>query len=171
LGIGRFLAKDKKLGEKFPKKTQVRLISFAGEEAGLRGAKRYLKRHKEQLKRNNVKMVNMDSIAESGKVIFVDKEPLIGAKHDPEIYLKLSKIAKDMGLEAKIGSLPFGATDAAAFSKGGVSATTISDLDLEDELAPYYHTREDTPEVIDKEALGQVVQICVEYIKYIDSKD
>lgn len=171
LGIGRLLAEDKKLGEKFPKKTQVMLISFAGEEAGLRGAKRYLKRHKEELTKNNVKMVNMDSIAESGKVIFVDKEPLIGAKHDPEIYIKLSKIAKDMGLEAKIGSLPFGATDAAAFSKGGVSATTISDLDLEDELAPYYHTREDTPEVIDKEALGQVVQICVEYIKYIDSNN
>ena len=170
LGIGKKLDENKQNGKFFPKNTEVRLISFAGEEAGLRGAKRYLRKHKNELKEQNVQMINMDSIAEKGGVIILNKEILIGAKHDPEIYKKLLQIAEDLNINGKIRSLPFGATDAAAFSRKGIPATTISGLNLEQELAPYYHTREDTPDVIDKEALGPVVDICLEYIKHIDSR-
>ena len=46
----------------------------------------------------------------------------------------------------------------------------IGGLNLKDELPPYYHTRLDTPENVEKEALGQFVQICLEYLKYIDSQ-
>jgi len=48
---------------------------------------------------------------------------------------------------------------------------TISGLDLKEELPPFYHTREDKPEVVDKESLGQVLDICLNYIKLIDSSN
>ena len=35
-------------------------------------------------------------------------------------------------------------------------------------LPYYYHTKHDRPEVVDKESLGQVMQICLEYIKKQD---
>ena len=36
------------------------------------------------------------------------------------------------------------------------------------EVVSFYHTRLDTPDVVEKEALGQVMQICLEYLKRID---
>jgi Zn-dependent M28 family amino/carboxypeptidase len=166
LGIGKFLSENK---EKIPKYTKVHLISFAGEEAGLRGSKRYVKQHYKELTENKTVVVNMDSIGKKDIIIIHNKESGIGAKHDPQIYEPILEIAQKMNPNAKILPLPFGATDAAVFSKRGIPATSIGSLNLKDELAPYYHTRNDTPEVVDREALGQFLEICLKYLKQIDS--
>jgi len=170
LGIGKFLAENKNNGEIYPKNTKIYLNSFAGEEAGLRGAKRYISAHFNQLKEEETIVVNLDGIGKKDIVIIHDKEPGIGAKHDPKIYQPILEIAKKINPNAKLSSLPFGATDGAAFSKKGISAASIGGLNLKDELPPYYHTRLDTPENVEKEALGQFVEICLEYLKYIDSQ-
>ena len=169
LGIGKFLAENKKNPEIYPQNTKIYLISFAGEEAGLRGAKRYISVHFNQLKEEGTIVVNMDGIGKKDIVIIHDRELGIGAKHDPKIYQPILEIAKKINPNAKLSTLPFGATDGAAFSKKGIPATSIGGLNLKDELPPYYHTRLDTPENVEKEALGQFVQICLEYLKYIDS--
>lgn len=171
LGIGKYLAENKNNSEVYPKHTKIYLVSFAGEESGLRGAKRYVKAHYNELVENHTKVVNMDGISKKDRIIIHDKESGIGTKHDPEIYEQLLKIANDLNIKVKLSALPFGATDGAAFSKKKISATSFGGLNLKEELAPYYHTRLDTPEVVEKEALGQVKQICVEYLKYIDSSD
>jgi aminopeptidase YwaD len=171
LGIGRYLSTVKDDRTKFPQHTRVNLISFAGEESGLRGAKRYIKRHEKELKSKEFKIINMDSIAKKDVLIVHDKEPGIGAKHDPEIYSVLMDIAEKLNYNVKLAPLPFGATDAAAFSKKGIPATTIGGLNLKEELAPYYHTREDTCDVIEREALGRVVDLCLEYLKHLDAQE
>ncbi|MFX0083344.1 MAG: M28 family metallopeptidase [Candidatus Hodarchaeota archaeon] len=170
LGIGKFLAENKNNVEIYPKNTKIYLISFAGEEAGLRGAKRYIEAHYNQLKEEGTIIVNMDGIGKKDLIIIHDNEPGIGAKHDPRIYKPILEISKKINPNAKLSPLPFGATDGAAFSKKGISAASIGGLNLKDELPPYYHTRLDTPETVDKEALGQFVKICLEYLKYIDSQ-
>jgi len=168
LGIGKFLSEHKNNPEVFPGHTKVYLISFAGEEAGLRGSKRYIDTHYKELKEEKTIVINMDSIAKKEIVIIHDKEPGIGAKHDPKVYQPLLEIAKKVNPNAKISPLPFGATDGAAFSKKGIPAISIGGLNLKDELPLFYHTRLDTPENVEKEALGQFVEICLEYLKYVD---
>ena len=170
LGIGKILSENKNNPEIFPKNTKVSLISFAGEEAGLRGSKRYIKAHYNQLKEGGAVVVNMDGIAKKETTIIIDREPGIGAKHNSKIYRPIYELAKKINPNAKISSLPFGATDGAAFSKKGIPTASIGGLNLKDELPPYYHTRMDTPENIEKEALGQFVEICIKYLKYIDSQ-
>ncbi len=170
LGIGKFLSDNKDNPEIFPKNTKVSLISFAGEEAGLRGSKRYVSAHFNELKDEGTVVINMDGIAKKEIVIIIDREPGIGATHDQKIYQPILEIAKKLNPNAKIGSLPFGATDGAVFSKKGIPTVSIGGLNLKDELPPYYHTRMDTPENIEKEALGQFVEICTEYLKLIDSQ-
>ena len=169
LGIGKYL-NEHKTNDIFPKRTKVLLISFAGEESGLRGAKRYVEDHYEELKETSTIIVNMDVIAKKNTLIILDKESGIGAKHDPKIYKPIYEIVKEMNPKAKIASLPFGATDAAAFSKKGIPAASLGGLDLVSELAPYYHTRYDTPDVVEKEALGQMLELCVKYLKMIDKE-
>ncbi|MFX0018177.1 MAG: M28 family metallopeptidase [Promethearchaeota archaeon] len=170
LGIGRYLNENKTNDKIFPKHTRIHLISFAGEEAGLRGSKRYIQSHFKELKETEAIVINMDGLAKKDIIIVIDKESGIGAKHNPEVVKSLYKIAKDINNKAKMASLPFGATDAAAFSKKEIPATCLGGLNLKEELAPYYHTRNDTPKVIEEEALGQAVQICMEYLKFIDSR-
>lgn len=170
LGIGKFLSDHKNDEKIYPQHTRVLLISFAGEEAGLRGAKRYVKAHYEELKNNETILVNMDGIAKKDTFVVLDKEPGIGTKHDPTIYEPIYNIAKEINPKAKIASLSFGATDAAAFSKKNIPAASLGGLDLGTELAPFYHTRYDTPDVIEKEALGQMAELCVKYLKKIDNE-
>lgn len=168
LGIGKYLHENKINSENYPNHTKIHLISFAGEEAGLRGSKRYIKAHLKELLDNNTIIINLESIAKKDTIVIIDKESGIGAKHDPMIYEPLLKIAKEVNSKAKLGTLPFGATDAATFSKLKIPATTLAGLNLKEELAPYYHTRNDIPEVIEEDALGQIVEICVKYVKLID---
>ena len=170
LGIAKFLSENRDTEEMFPKYTKVHLISFAGEEAGLRGAKRYVKNHYEELLANRTTVVNMDSIAKKDFIIIHNKESGIGAKHDPIVFEPLVDIAENLNLKNKLMPLPFGATDAAAFSKKNIPAVAIGGLNLKEELAPYYHTRNDCPAVVEKEALGQFAQICIEYLKLVDKQ-
>ncbi|MHA1263063.1 MAG: M28 family metallopeptidase [Candidatus Freyarchaeota archaeon] len=167
LGIGKYLSENKGT-EIYPKHTRIHLISFAGEEAGLRGSKRYVKAHYDELKENKTVLINMDGIAKKDSVVILEKEALIGAKHDPDLCATLLRIAQEQGIKARLGTLPFGATDAAAFSRKKLPATSIGSTGLK-KLPEFYHTRLDTPDVVDKEALGQVLQICLGYIKYIDN--
>ena len=169
LGLAKFLSENKNNEEIFPNYTRVHLISFAGEEAGLRGAKRYVKEHYEELVSNQTRVVNMDSIAKKDFIVIHNKESGIGAKHDPLVFEPLFDIAKNLNLNAKLLPLPFGATDGAVFSKKNIPTAAIGGLNLKEELAPYYHTRNDTPAVVEKEALGQFAQVCVEYLKLIDN--
>ncbi|MEX2705867.1 MAG: M28 family metallopeptidase [Candidatus Freyrarchaeum guaymaensis] len=166
LGIGKYLSENRGT-EIYPKHTRIHLISFAGEEAGLRGSKRYVKAHYDELKENKTVLINMDGIAKKDSVVILEKETLIGAKHDPDLCATLLRIAQEQGIKARLGTLPFGATDAAAFSRKKLPATSIGSFELK-KLPEFYHTRLDTPDVVDKEALGQVLQICLGYIKYID---
>ena len=170
LGVAKFLSENKNNNEIFPKHTRVHLISFAGEEAGLRGAKRYVKAHYNELVSNQTTVVNMDSIAKKEFIVIHNKESGIGAKHDPIVFEPLLDIAENLNLNAKLLPLPFGATDGAVFSKNNIPAASIGGLNLKEELAPYYHTRNDTPAVIEKEALGQFAQVCLEYLKLIDNR-
>jgi aminopeptidase YwaD len=167
LGIGKFLTLNKETNL-FPTNTQVQLISFAGEESGLRGSKRYIEAHLKDLKKSNTIVINMDGIAKKEILGIFTRESGIGASHDPKIYELLCNLAKEVNSSVDLVKLPFGATDAAAFSKKRISATTIGGLNLSEALPPYYHTRYDTPEVVEKDALGQVVDICVKYLNYVD---
>jgi len=165
LGIGKYLSENKL------KHTQVHLISFAGEEAGLRGSKRYVQTHFKELKESGAILVNMDGVGIKDNIIIAKNEFLIGAKHNKEIVEKLFEIAQNLKIGAVIGTLPFGATDAAAFSVKKLPATVIMAYPHKLSLPKYYHTRLDTPEVVEKEALGQALHICAEYLKQLDKME
>ena len=169
LGIGRYLVENKSNSDIYPKHTRVHLVSFAGEEAGLRGSKRYVKAHHDELTKSGTILVNMDGIGKKDEIIIANTELLIGAKHDKEVCEDLLRIAQDLNIRSEMGTLPFGASDAASFTHKKLRAGCIMAYPHKLSLPDYYHTRLDTPEVVDKEALGQVLQICLEYLKYIDT--
>ncbi|MHA1112161.1 MAG: M28 family peptidase [Promethearchaeota archaeon] len=115
-------------------------------------------------------IADIDSITDRESILFVDEESLVGAIHDRNIYEKFDAIAKEKGINGRIVTIAFGATDGVPFSKNGIPAISIIGTDVDKDLLPYYHTRLDTPDVIDPKSLGDVLKICMEYVKQIDKE-
>jgi hypothetical protein len=167
LGIAKHMSENRNNDEIFPKHTRITLVSFACEEAGLRGSKRYVAKHLRELKDSNAKLINIDSISMKDKIVVVHRETLNGARHDKRISQELLNIGKDLGIGIRLGSLPFGGSDAVPFTRKKIPATSFMSF-IMPKVPHYYHTLKDNPKVIEKDSLGQVLQICLEYIKKND---
>ena len=166
-GISILLGIAKVLSQNPSKNTKIELVAFACEEAGLRGSKRYVTAHIDELRKNKTKLVNIDSISTKDMIVVVHRELFMGAKHDRRMSDQLIDIGKKLNIGINLGTLPFGASDAAPFTKKKIPATSFMSFELP-KLPKFYHTRQDIPEVVEKESLGQVLDICIEYIKQID---
>jgi hypothetical protein len=172
LGIGRYLKKHKDL---IPKNTEIRIISFGCEEAFLRGAYRYVEAHLDELKKYDAECVNMDAIQSNDYLTFSDKEPTTRTIHSEEVVQKLIKAAESVGVKARVASLGGGSfiekiaglmsggTDAAAFSKANIKASTITGLSLL-KIVKFYHQETDTPDKIEKGVLEKALKICLAYL-------
>ena len=172
LALGKILKKNKEL---VPNNTEIRLISFGCEEAGLRGAFRYVEKHFDELKRFEAECVNMDAIHSKDNITIIDFEPSTRTKHSEIVVEKIVNAAKSSQIKIKAsamgGSSTFekivgqitGGTDATAFSKAGIKAANISAMDL-NKMLKFYHQPTDTLDKIEKESLERVLQICIVYV-------
>ncbi|MFW9825622.1 MAG: M28 family metallopeptidase [Candidatus Thorarchaeota archaeon] len=173
LAFGKILKKNRKL---IPPNTEVRLISFGCEEAGLRGAYRYVEKHLNELRIVDAECINMDAIQSNSKISIIDYEPTTRTRHSDIVVKNLIKGAEiaslnilksglggSSKLEKVIGQLT-GSTDATAFSKAGIKAASITAMDLK-QMLKFYHQPSDTPDKIEKGSLENILKLCIEYLK------
>ncbi|MHA2048322.1 MAG: M28 family metallopeptidase [Promethearchaeota archaeon] len=172
LALGRYLKKHKEI---IPEGYEIRLISFGCEEAFLRGAFRYVETHIDELQEFDAECINMDAIQSKKSITFSDKEPTTRTIHSKEVVDKLVQAAKTVKVKSSIAGLGGGSfieklvgqlsggTDAAAFSKSKVKASTITGLSLL-KMGQFYHQDTDTPEMIEEGALECVLKVCIGYL-------
>ncbi|MFX1402346.1 MAG: M28 family metallopeptidase, partial [Promethearchaeota archaeon] len=178
LALGKILKKNQHF---IPPNTEVRLISFGCEEAGLRGAYRYVEDHLNELRKFNAECINMDAIQSNDNISIIDYEPTTRTRHSEVVVqnlinaadpLKLSLIKSGLGgsssLEKIIGQLT-GGTDATAFSKARIKAATISAMNIK-KMLKFYHQPSDTLDKIEKGSLENILKICLTYIKKIKNE-
>ena len=165
---GRNLHESRISGGFYPENTEVVLLATSSEEAGLRGAKRYVKRHLAELKRTPTYGIFLESPADERHLTVATGELFTGAKHDRDLVEMARNVAASHGWPIKAKPIPLGATDATAFSKRGVRSICLLSQDTS-RLAPNYHTREDTPEHVRPEALSVTLQMVIEMIQRIDN--
>jgi len=178
LGIGKYLKINPDI---IPENTEIRLISFGCEEAGLRGSYRYVEEHLEELKTKNAICINMDGIQSLPNIAIIDFEPTTRTKHSDDVVQILTQSAKDLGIPASkfsLGGSSFvekligqvtGGTDATAFSKASIKAATIVAMDLK-QMLKFYHQPTDTLDKIEKGVLERVLKLCITSIKNIKIK-
>jgi hypothetical protein len=173
VGIGQYLKKNQ---EFIPPNTEVRLISFGCEEAGLRGSRRYVEAHLDELVSKNAECVNMDAIQAMNNITLVDYEPSTRTHHSQRVISKLeestsligenvrhSSLGGEKGISKLFGQIS-GGTDATSFSKAKVHSANISAMDLR-EMIKFYHQSTDTTDKIQKGVLEKVLRLCLAYIK------
>jgi aminopeptidase YwaD len=169
-GLARHLRDSRQGDGFFPEATEVVLIGMGAEEAGLRGAKRYVEAHKAELERIPSYGLFVDGVYDEQYLSVVHRELFIGAKHSPQLIELAKQAAAQQGRDIKVVMVPVGATDAAAFTLGGVPSTCILCQDTS-RLVPQYHTRLDTAEKVRPESLSVTLQLIIDMLQRIDEPE
>ncbi|MHA1437643.1 MAG: M28 family peptidase, partial [Promethearchaeota archaeon] len=89
-------------------------------------------------------------------------------KHHPAVCQLLKKAAENCKYEIKYQTVYIGATDAAAFSKSGIPASSIEAMDPGPPR--WYHTRYDNWKDMNRECIKAGFKIALETIRLYDKE-
>jgi hypothetical protein len=162
VALCRFLVRNPSY---IPDNTEIRFISFGSEEAGLRGSRRYVKSHLEELKRFRTRVLNFETIAHP-EIVILSSDVNGTVKHSSEIVKSVAEAAERAKVPYRVKPASSGVgTDAAPFSRAGIEATALLPFKLPQQLVAFYHQKRDSPEVLTIEPLLNVLKVNFEWVK------
>lgn len=163
LAMCRFLVKNPAY---IPADTEIRFVSFGSEEAGLRGSRRYVARHLDELKCLDARLLNFEMVAHP-EISILTSDVNGTLKHSPQMVKSVVAAAERAGVPYKVASATLGiGTDAAPFSRAGLKATTLLPFKVPQQLVAFYHQRRDRPEVLTIEPLFNALKLAFEWIRW-----
>ncbi len=165
----------KQAGKNPLRHTRLIVASFDAEEAGIRGARAFCKKHGEELLHTKTYVFNIDTLYKVEDLNFLASDLNGSIKLSHQMAQDCVDIAKSLGYSAKITALPFGAgsTDAAAFGKIGVEAINMAGLSFD--ISKFsqglvYHTPNDLTKYIEPEMVEAALEIVRDYILKKDNE-
>ncbi len=158
----RFLVKNPVY---IPDDMEIRFISFGSEEAGLRGSRRYVARHLDELKRLDVRLLNFETVAHP-EITILTSDVSNTVKNSPEMVKSVVAAAERAGVPYKVKPASFGVgCDSAPFSRAGLKAMTLLPFKLPQQMVAFYHQKRDTPEILTIDPLLNVLKLTFEWIR------
>jgi len=168
-GVAMAVEMAKVFSEDKLKHTRLRLISFGAEEAGLRGAWAYGKRHKEQLLKEKAFLFNIDTIKDVEHLTIGTSEVNTLVFYQQKYIDMVEQAFIATGVAVKKLPLSVGASDGSAFHILGLPAICVIGMDS-GKLDPAYHTRLDVIECINPQALEALKKVLIRFVKTWDDK-
>jgi Zn-dependent M28 family amino/carboxypeptidase len=167
--IGGLFGNIKKSGGNALRHTRLIIASFDAEEAGLRGARAFIRKHREELLNTKTYVLNLDTLYRLKFLSFLAKDLNSTVQLSQQLAQDCADISKGMGYPATISAMSFGggSTDAAAFGEAGIEATNICAMSFdikEYDQGWVYHTHDDVSRHIEPEAVEAALKIVREYI-------
>lgn len=151
--------------------TEVVAMITDGEEAGLRGCKQWAKNHKDEYMNQGVEtaVLCVDTLTDLEHLNVYSRDMTGTVKHDENF----SQLVMDSAIEAghddlKFANVFFGASDAAAFSQEGITATCLAAMDPAP--ADYYHNLRDSYDRLVPEAIKAGYEVILSTIFNFDEK-
>ena len=146
--------------------TEVVAVSMGSEEAGLRGAKEFIKKHKY----DDVETVcvSVDTLRDFEYMAVFNRDMTGLVKHDRQACALVKKAAEMSGLDLPYSSVWFGSSDAAAITQGGGKAVLLAAMDPAP--ARYYHTVDDTADNMDIHTVEKGVEILINTVLLFDEQ-
>lgn len=151
--------------------TEVCALITGSEEAGLRGATAWSKKHEEEWKSVETYVVSFDTLTDYDYFTIYHRDMTGMVKNSPEV-VKLMDIAcsdPDVNHPLPHGTVPFGASDSAAFCKCGVKAACIAGQNPK--YAPYYHNRRDVPDALKPKSFALGLDIAIACAEAFDKEN
>ncbi len=149
-----------------PADTEIRFISFGSEEAGLRGSRRYVERHLDELKRLDARLLNVEMVAYPEiSILTTDVNGTV--KNSPEMVNSVIAAAERAGVPYQVEPYPLGGggSDAGPFSQAGLKATTLLPFKHPQQMVAFYHQRGDSPDKLTIEPLSNVLKLTLEWVR------
>jgi len=158
----RFLANNPSC---IPEQTEIRFVSFGSEEVGLRGSRRYVERHLEELRRLETRVLNFETVAYP-EITILTSDVNGTVKNDPEAVRSAVAAADRAGVPYNVRAAILGVgSDAAPFTRARLSATTLLPFKVPQQLVAFYHQDRDTPDVLTIEPLLNVLKLTLEWVR------
>ncbi|CAG0998912.1 Aminopeptidase YwaD [Anaerolineae bacterium] len=162
VALCRFLVKNPVY---IPDDTEIRFISFGSEEAGLRGSRRYVARHLDELKRLDARLLNFETVAHP-EITILTSDVNNTVKNSPEMVKSVVAAAERAGVPYKVKPASFGVgCDSAPFSRAGLKAMTLLPFKVPQQMVAFYHQKRDTPEILTIDPLLNVLKLTFEWIR------
>ncbi|HQD12665.1 MAG TPA: M20/M25/M40 family metallo-hydrolase [Chitinophagales bacterium] len=149
--------------------TRLRVISFGSEEAALRGATAYARKYKQQLLQEKAVLLNLDTIKDVEHLTIGTSEVNTLCFFDKQLIDLMEQSFQATGVACKKLPLGVGASDASAFHINGLPCLSLIGMDSQ-QLDPAYHTRLDTIDCINPEAMEAMKKVLVHFIERWDKK-
>jgi aminopeptidase YwaD len=148
-----------------PADTEIRFISFGSEEAGLRGSRRYVKRHLDELKCLDARLLNIETVAHP-EIAILTSDVNGTVKNSPEMVKSVVAAAARARVPYKVKSAFLGvATDAGRFSQAGLKATALLPFKVPQQMVAFYHQKWDGPHVLTIPPLLNVLKLALEWVR------
>ncbi len=137
-----------------PEHTEIGVILTGSEEVGLRGAKAWVKAHRDDYRDVPTYIVSFDTIHDPRRLMVNRRDLNSVVRSDETLGEMFLEAAKTAGVPCGTGVVPLlgGATDSAAFTQGGFASIGVTGLSHV--LKDYYHTRRDDCDNLNGEGLG-----------------
>ena len=147
--------------------TEVVAVSMGCEEAGLRGAKAFAKKHANE---DNIETVFVatDTLRDFDFMGVYNKDMTGTVKLDARAAAMVKKASETAGYNLDYANVFFGSSDAAAIQQGGMNAVALAAMDPTP--ARYYHTRGDTAQNLDPKTVEAGIDILLETAFLFDSE-
>jgi hypothetical protein len=147
-----------------PDDVEIRFITFGSEEAGLRGSRRYVEHHLDELNRLDVRLLNFEMIAHP-EITILTSDINGTVKNSSEMVRSVVTAAERAGVPYKVKPAVLGvATDAGPFTRAGLKATTLMPFKVPQQQVAFYHQKWDRPEVLTIAPLLKVLKLTLEWI-------
>ncbi|HZK39616.1 MAG TPA: M20/M25/M40 family metallo-hydrolase [Clostridia bacterium] len=147
--------------------TEVCCLITGSEEAGLRGAKAFAKKHAKELKKVDTVFLPFEVLRETEHLTVYKRDLNGSVRCDKALVDLLLAAGNKVGVSMKCAPIPLGATDAAAFTQAGLRAACI--CGSQDKPQTYYHTRHDTCDNISPECIQTAIEIGYETAYMFDA--
>lgn len=146
--------------------TEVCCLLSGAEEAGLRGAKAFAKKHKKELLDIETVFISLDTMREI-KEFRINTIGCTGTVHSDEaVGDLLHEAGINCGVDIPRSEIYPGAVDSDGFTKFGIRACGFTGVSHDPQT--YYHTREDSWDNISEECIELSLDICREAAKLYD---
>ena len=168
-GVAAVLSAAEDLTANAPENLDVWIVLTGSEESFCEGSRAFVQSHRKELDRAGTYFLNVDSVS-AGKVAYeVSQGAVISVPHD-RLLVELAEALGSAGTPDG-GAMPIRhpvLDDALPPRIRKLRSITLRTTDETGNLAPWYHTHDDTPERVDPAALDHATDFVVALSRLVD---
>lgn len=165
--ISMAVLKDMAEADKRFENTEVCCLLTGSEEAGLRGAQAFAKKHKKEFTDIETVFISMDTMREVEQLQVYTKGCTGTVQASESVGDLIHEAGKNCGIEMPRAELYPGAVDSDGFAQNGLTAAGFCGVNHNPKT--YYHTRLDTADNISPECIELSLKICKECAELYDA--